>query len=111
MLFSPWDAPTQNLLAEHDKSFDSVPPFEGPRRLHLEQFSYWRNRLLELHEDIFKTPPDSLLQLLVDRRNPLQWYTFWIAVVVLILSSASCAASIAQAWASFEALRLQKAGE
>lgn len=110
MLFPQWDSETQGLLSKHGQTFHSVGPFHGPRRLDLHEFDYWRDQLLELHEEIYLAPADSWRQLWIDRRNPHQYYTFWVALVVLILSSCSLIASIIQAWASVKSLNLQMAG-
>lgn len=107
MLFPQWDTATQTLLREHGQTFDSVPPFDGPRRLTLQEFSHWRDHLIDLH-DLYKAEPDSWLQLFFDRRNPQQWWTFWIAIVVFLLSLGSFATSIAQVKIAQKALDLQK---
>lgn len=105
LLFPQWDPQTQALLSAHGQDFHTLPPFEGPRRLDLSEFKYWRSHLLELYEEIYLAPADSWRQLWTDRRNPHQWWTFWIAVVVLALSIVSCITSVIQAWASIEALK------
>ncbi|KAK0741533.1 hypothetical protein B0T18DRAFT_420321 [Schizothecium vesticola] len=107
MLFPQWDPATQRLLAKHGQVFHDTAPFFGPQRLNLDDFAFWKVRLVEIYEEIYLAPPDSWRQLWVDRRNPHQYYTFWIALIVLGLSLLSCAASILQAWASIRALNLQ----
>lgn len=86
------------------QNFHHVAPFDGPRTLNLGEFVYWRDRLLEVYEEVYRSPPVSWGQLWADRRNPQQWYTFWIALVILVLTFISCIASIVQAWASIRAL-------
>ncbi|KAL1882866.1 hypothetical protein Daus18300_000504 [Diaporthe australafricana] len=95
MLFPQYDPATQALLREYGQTFDSVPPFEGPRKLTLREFSYWRDHLVDLH-DVFQAEPDSWRQLFFDRRNPQQWWTFWIAMIIFFLSVASLGTSIVQ---------------
>ena len=107
LLFPHWDSATQLMLLEHKRTFHHALPIDGPRRLSLQEFHYWRDRLLELYEEVYLAPPTSWRQAWADRRNPLQWYTFWIAIIVFILSVVSCTASIIQAWASVVALRSQ----
>ena len=63
-----------------------MAPFAGPRRLDLDKFVFWKDRLAELYEEIYLAPPDTWKHLWIDRRNPHQYYTFWIALVVLALS-------------------------
>ncbi|KAK8112657.1 hypothetical protein PG984_013183 [Apiospora sp. TS-2023a] len=107
LLFPHWDPNTQNFLSTQNQTFHAIPPFAGPRRLDLNEFDYWRDQLTELYERVYLAPADSWRQLWADRRNPHQWWTFWVAVVVLVLSVISCAASVIQAWASMKALNLQ----
>ena len=90
----------KDLVDETVKSLDLLFPFQEkktpvfyrpessysqPRAVDFSEFRYWRKRLLELH-DTFKEAPRNFYQLLVDRRNPLQWWTFWIAVTLLVLT-------------------------
>lgn len=108
LLFPHWDPATQHLLYSHNQTFRSIPPFEGPKRSSLREFTIWGERLLELYEEVYLSPPDNWRQLWIDRRNPHQWWTSWIAVVAFALSLVSCVASTIQAWASVKSLQLQK---
>ena len=105
LLFPFWDSRTVALLTREKQDFHEYGPFEATRTLTLSNFDYWRDRLLELHEEIFQAPPVSWAQLWRDRRNPQQFWTFWIAMVILILTVVSTIATIIQAWASLRALR------
>ncbi|KAH9208022.1 hypothetical protein DL95DRAFT_270646, partial [Leptodontidium sp. 2 PMI_412] len=98
LLFPHWDPATQHLLYSHNQTFRSIPPFEGPKRSSLREFTIWGERLLELYEEVYLSPPDNWRQLWIDRRNPHQWWTSWIAVVAFALSLVSCVASTIQAW-------------
>ena len=90
----------KDLIDETVKSLDLLFPFQEektqvfyrpdssysqPRATDFSEFRYWRKRLLEL-DGIFKQAPRNFYQMLVDRRNPLQWWTFWIAVTLLLLT-------------------------
>lgn len=75
--------------------------------LALTDFDHWRDRLLELRETL-DAPPISWAQLWRDRRNPQQFWTFWIALFILILTIMSFVVSAIQAWASVEALKLSR---
>src|SRR3954468_24793894 len=66
----------------HKVTFHLESPFDTPSPLSLADFDHWRDRIFELHQ-VFHSPPTRLW---VDRRNPLQWNTFWLAVVILILT-------------------------
>ncbi|EXJ60138.1 hypothetical protein A1O7_04290 [Cladophialophora yegresii CBS 114405] len=104
LLFPFWHSRTVALLAKEKQDFHEHGPFEAIRTLTLSDFDHWRDRLLDLHEEIFQAPPISWAQLWRDRRNPQQFWTFWIAMVILILTCVATVATIIQAWASLKAL-------
>jgi hypothetical protein len=68
------------------------------------QFNHWRDRLLEVHDVIFKPPAVSWSQLWKDRRNIQQFWAFWVGLPILLLTFVSTVASIVQAWASVKSL-------
>ena len=106
LLFPFWDSRTIKLLAKEKQNFHEYGPFESTRILTLLDFDHWRDRLLELHEEVFLAPPVSWAQLWSDRRNPQQFWTFWIALMILLLTVTSTVATIVQAWASTKALSM-----
>jgi hypothetical protein len=105
LLFPFWDSRTVTLLEKEKQTFHEYGPFEVTKTLTLLDFDHWRDRLLELHEEIFQSPPVSWAQLWRDRRNPQQFWTFWVALMILLLTVLSTAATIVQAWASVKALK------
>ena len=52
----------------------------------MENFGYWHDRLVILKEVYDEARPSTLSQWWYDRRNGVQWYTFWVALLVLILT-------------------------
>lgn len=52
----------------------------------IEQFKFWRDRLVILKQAFDDATPRTLSQWWHDRRNGVQWYTFWVAVLVLVLT-------------------------
>src|SRR5271170_5920640 len=89
LLFPAWDRRTNDLLDDLGQSFQQTgpfDPFEVSRTLNLIDFDHWRDRLLEVYEEVFQSPPVSWAQLFRDRRNPQQFWTFWIALVILALT-------------------------
>lgn len=104
LLFPFWDSRTAAFLAKEKQNFHEHGPFEVARNLTLLDFDHWRDRLLELHEEVFQSPPVTWAQLWRDRRNPQQFWTFWIAIMILALTIFSTVAAIIQAWASLKAL-------
>ncbi|OQE21907.1 hypothetical protein PENSTE_c011G06797 [Penicillium steckii] len=53
---------------------------------HLERFKFWGERLAFLKETYDLTEPDSVSRFWLDTRSPIQWATFWVAVLVLVLT-------------------------
>lgn len=52
----------------------------------IENFHFWRERLVILKQVFDETEPSTLSQWWYDRRKGPQWYTFWVAVAVLVLT-------------------------
>ncbi|EUC41887.1 hypothetical protein COCMIDRAFT_105018 [Bipolaris oryzae ATCC 44560] len=51
-----------------------------------EKFEYWRSELLTLKEIFDEPRPTSIRRLWHDRRNKIQWATFWVAITILGLT-------------------------
>ncbi|KAH8696842.1 hypothetical protein GQ44DRAFT_666101 [Phaeosphaeriaceae sp. PMI808] len=49
-------------------------------------FHFWHDRLVILKQAYDESRPATLSQWWLDRRNTVQWYTFWVAIVVLLLT-------------------------
>lgn len=54
----------------------------------IKQFLFWRDRLVVLKQAYDESTPRAMSQWWYDRRNGVQWYTFWVAVLVLFLTVA-----------------------
>ena len=52
----------------------------------IENFRFWHDRLVVLKQVFDESRPATLWQWWADRRNGVQWYTFWVAVLVLFLT-------------------------
>ena len=52
----------------------------------IERFRFWHDRLVVLKQVFDEATPQTLSQWWYDRRNGVQWYTFWVAAVVLSLT-------------------------
>jgi hypothetical protein len=57
-----------------------------PEKRRIEHFKFWRDRLVLLKEEFDRSRPATLSQFWLDRRNGVQWYTFWVAVLVIFLT-------------------------
>jgi hypothetical protein len=95
LLFPRYDSDTQRWLAsECTSTKDAIQP--DPALLTCDRmmsddrcaatFSYWRDKLLTLKDKFDQPQHTSMAQFWYDRRNKIQWYTFWIAVLVLCLT-------------------------
>jgi len=100
LLFPCWDKKTQKLLKRHRK--EEIAYSSRTRQLDLKHFKYFRDRLLELNEDVFLAPPRGWRQLWNDRRDPQKFWTFWIALFVLWLTIVATIATIVQTWAALK---------
>ncbi|KAH6876356.1 hypothetical protein B0T10DRAFT_585433 [Thelonectria olida] len=53
----------------------------------IKNFTFWRDRLVILKQVYDEATPMTLSQFWYDRRNGVQWYTFWVAILVLIITT------------------------
>ena len=74
----------------------------------LDKFKYWGDKIVILKQVFDDSEPKSVLQWWHDDRKRVQWYTFWIAALVLLLTIifglVQSVASVVQAWASVKSL-------
>jgi hypothetical protein len=52
----------------------------------IKRFRYWHDRLVILKQVFDDTEPSTVKQWWRDRRKRVQWYTFWVAAMVLALT-------------------------
>jgi hypothetical protein len=80
-----------------------------PAKRNISCYSFWRERLDILEEEFTESEPRTLSQWWFDRRKRVQWYTFWVAILVLALTIffgiAQTATGAIQAWASIQSLK------
>ncbi|KIM95383.1 hypothetical protein OIDMADRAFT_134272, partial [Oidiodendron maius Zn] len=55
-----------------------------PEDRQIEKFKYWHERLTILKETFDDAEPKSVKQWWRDRRKPVQWYNFWLAIVLIV---------------------------
>ncbi|RDL35111.1 Uncharacterized protein BP5553_07042 [Venustampulla echinocandica] len=53
---------------------------------YIENFEFWHDRLIVLKQLFDEAEPDTFPRWWYDRRRRVQWYTFWIAALVLVLT-------------------------
>ncbi|KAK0627598.1 hypothetical protein B0T14DRAFT_420955 [Immersiella caudata] len=80
-----------------------------------EQFSYWRDRLIILKQAFDESSPRGLRQWWNDRRNSVQWYTFWVAIWVFAMTVffglMQSVTGVLQVYLSWQALNVATAGD
>ena len=81
ILFPFGDDRTMAYLEDQGQNFYGLTTPRHSRYMSadLNDFDYWRDRLAVLY-DLLDQPPSTLVGMLYDRRNPIQWWTFWLAV-------------------------------
>ncbi|KAI1122257.1 hypothetical protein F5Y10DRAFT_254496 [Nemania abortiva] len=52
----------------------------------IERFTFWRDRLIILKQVYDDAKPRTMQQWWYDRRNGERWFTFWVAVLVLVIT-------------------------
>jgi hypothetical protein len=57
----------------------------GPAIRQIDQYRFWRDRLVQLKEALDYSRPRNIRQWWHDRRDGVQWYTLWIAVFCTVL--------------------------
>lgn len=75
----------QSRLFKLDPSAAKGGPLNTQNR-QIEKFEYWHDRLVILKEVFDDAEPGTILQWWEDRRKRVQWYTFWVAALVLGLT-------------------------
>lgn len=98
----------QNTLLPLDPLAGQCPRLNSTER-RIENFAFWRERLVLLKRTYDEAEPRTLGQLWWDDRRKTQWFTFWVAVGVLgltvVFGVVQSVAGCVQAWASVRALR------
>jgi hypothetical protein len=67
----------------------------------LERFSYFRDRLLIIKETFDEHEPRGIRQFWRDDRNNVQWWTFWIALMVFLFSIIQCIEGALQVYKAY----------
>jgi hypothetical protein len=106
--FFEWVTGTRATLPPNRQAGNQLPP---PRKV--SHYKIWRARLLRLEKEYKEADPRNLRTWFHDRRRRKDWFTFWLAVVALILAIALGGAGIGAAgytaWAAGKTLKLAEA--
>jgi hypothetical protein len=76
---------SQKKLASIDSQLSRCG-FLRTQERQIENFSFWHDRLVILKQAFDESHPRTLSQWWLDRRNGVQWYTFWVAILVFIVT-------------------------
>ena len=86
LLFPFGDRSTETWLEESNQPFHRTSSsYMQARANNFGEFRYWRRQIMELYH-VFQQPPATVLHMWRDRRNPMQWYTFWLAALIVVLT-------------------------
>ncbi|EPE24129.1 hypothetical protein GLAREA_07979 [Glarea lozoyensis ATCC 20868] len=85
LLFPFGDSRTRGHLIKERHPFFLAETPTFPRTMDLSDFNFWRRRIIILY-DVFHAPPSRMHQIWKDRRNPMQWWTFWLAGLIVIIT-------------------------
>lgn len=91
LLFPPHEPDTEKFLRMLDgttlldKQLANCKPLRLSER-QIETYAFWHDRLVILKEAFDQSRPATISQWWHDRRNGVQWYTFWVAIMVLFLT-------------------------
>ena len=108
LLFPRTNTDCTVLLRQESQNLDPKLRTLASAPRHVQKYDHCRDNLLTIWEVFDRSQPSTFLQWWYDRRNIVQWWTFWVAFVVLALTIffglISSAASVVQAWASVKSL-------
>jgi hypothetical protein len=105
LLFPFGDSQTRTFLSQEGHPFFLAETPAFPRTMDLGDFSFWRRRIVILY-DAFNAPPSRVHQMWKDTRNPMQWWTFWLAGFIVILTMVFGAVSVYTSFKSVELAEL-----
>lgn len=75
----------------------------------ISHYSFWWERLQILEEEFTESEPRTISQWWFDKRKRVQWYTFWVAILVLFLiilfGIIQTATGVIQAWTSVQSMK------
>lgn len=91
LLFPKWDKKIKAWYEREASLYGLDPYLIQVGQLNADQrqpesFTFWRDRLIILKQVFDEARPNTIHQWWHDRRNGVQWYTFWVAILVLILT-------------------------
>ncbi|KAH9225843.1 hypothetical protein K456DRAFT_1755148 [Colletotrichum gloeosporioides 23] len=91
LLFPENDRKSRNWVESEIKSHNLDPNLSKCGSLkacerRFENFVYWHDRLVILKQAYDESSPRTISQWWNDRRNSVQWYTFWVDIMVFVFT-------------------------
>lgn len=91
LLFPQYDAKSSKWLISQQRKLGLDHHVIEARQLkanerQIENFRFWHERIVALKQVFDDVEPSTISQWWFDTRRRVQWYTFWTAVVVVILT-------------------------
>ncbi|OQV06069.1 hypothetical protein CLAIMM_10701 [Cladophialophora immunda] len=83
-----------------DPRCGSCPHVKASQR-HTRDFDFWRDRIVVAKEVFDEHQPKGILQVWRDNRNQVQWWTFWIAIILFILTIIACVEGALQVYKAY----------
>jgi hypothetical protein len=113
-LLLPSNSPATKKYFENCQTKYFLDPAAGrcghlsPHIRRIESFRYWRDRLTIVKQAFDDPELHTISQWWYDKRNRVQWYTFWIAAIVLLLTIIfgilQSVTAVVQAWAAVKGM-------
>lgn len=83
-----------------DPVIASCPHLPAAQR-HIKNFPFWGDRLVIIKDVYDEHQPRGISQMWRDNRNQVQWWTFWIAIVVFLLTVTACVEGALQVYKAY----------
>ncbi|KAJ8122143.1 hypothetical protein O1611_g9916 [Lasiodiplodia mahajangana] len=87
-LFPAFDSRTQSYLMREENEHINLADENGGRRgdrPSIKEFAFYHERLMDIAYE-FTNPPRDLKSIWKDRRNPVQFFIFWIVLLIFIVT-------------------------
>ncbi|KAF4974567.1 hypothetical protein FZEAL_8539 [Fusarium zealandicum] len=104
LLFPHYNTPTNRFLRKHNKRLylfrlrgHGHARDRAGSKVRLREFTFYHDRLIELAQE-FINPPKDWNTIFRDYRNPIQYWTFWLGLVIFLATVASVALAAAQVY-------------
>ncbi|KAI8961533.1 hypothetical protein F5Y11DRAFT_225755 [Daldinia sp. FL1419] len=104
LLFPRFNSPTNRFLEKYNNDLylfrlvsHDIDQDRASRKVRLREFTFYHDRLIEVAHE-FITPPKDWNTIFRDYRNPIQYWTFWIGLVIFIATVISLGLAAAQVY-------------